>query len=112
MFLEINNTGDSRGYRSAEEQARDLTISLKREVSRVSEQWNSLLQRSDQWQRSLNDSIKVWFILYFNLLIIFLDHKINYFCMCLYHKSLIQFFLNYHSTKSELKFYFYNCSWN
>ncbi|XP_050057098.1 dystrophin, isoforms A/C/F/G/H isoform X3 [Aphis gossypii] len=55
---EINNTGDSRGYRSAEEQARDLTISLKREVSRVSEQWNSLLQRSDQWQRSLNDSIK------------------------------------------------------
>lgn len=59
MFLEINNTGDSRGYRSAEEQARDLTISLKREVSRVSEQWNSLLQRSDQWQRSLNDSIKV-----------------------------------------------------
>lgn len=61
MFLEINNTGDSRGYRSAEEQARDLTISLKREVVRVSEQWNSLLQRSDQWQRSLNDSIKVWF---------------------------------------------------
>ncbi|XP_022178731.1 dystrophin, isoforms A/C/F/G/H-like isoform X1 [Myzus persicae] len=55
---EINNTGDSRGYRSAEEQARDLTISLKREVLRVSEQWNSLLQRSDQWQRSLNDSIK------------------------------------------------------
>ncbi|XP_025206146.1 dystrophin, isoforms A/C/F/G/H-like [Melanaphis sacchari] len=55
---EINNTGDSRGYRSAEEQARDLTISLKREVSRVSEQWNSLLQRSDQWQQSLNDSIK------------------------------------------------------
>lgn len=62
MYLEINNTGDSRGYRSAEEQARDLTISLKREVTRVSEQWNSLLQRSDQWQRSLNDSIKVLFL--------------------------------------------------
>jgi len=75
LFLEINNTGDSRGYRSAEEQARDLTISLKREVLRVSEQWNSLLQRSDQWQRSLNDSIKVWFFfLYFNLTTIFLDH--------------------------------------
>ncbi|VVC26815.1 Hypothetical protein CINCED_3A012694 [Cinara cedri] len=55
---EINNTGDSRGYRSAEEQARDLTISLKREVTRVSEQWNSLLQRSDQWQKNLDDSIK------------------------------------------------------
>lgn len=68
MCLEINNTGDSRGYRSAEEQARDLTISLKREVTRVSEQWNSLLQRSDQWQRSLNDSIKVLFLnSYFSL---------------------------------------------
>lgn len=59
MFLEINSSGDSRGYRSAEEQARDLTISLKREVTRVSEQWNNLLQRSDQWQRSLDDSVKV-----------------------------------------------------
>jgi len=55
----MNNTGDSRGYRSAEEQIRDLTISLKCEVTRVSEQWNALLQRSDQWQRSLDDSIKV-----------------------------------------------------
>lgn len=61
MSLEINNAGDSRGYhRSAEEQVRDLTISLKREVTRVSDQWNALLQRSDQWQRSLDDSIKVW----------------------------------------------------
>lgn len=61
LFIEINNTGDSRGYRTAVEQARDLTISLKREVARVSEQWNALLQRSDQWQRSLDDSIKVLF---------------------------------------------------
>lgn len=64
LFSEINNTGDSRGYRSAEEQARDLTISLKREITRVSEQWNSLLQRSDQWQRSLDDSIKVLHIIF------------------------------------------------
>lgn len=67
MFIEINNTGDSRGYRSVEEQARDLTISLKREVNRVSEQWNALLQRSDQWQRSLDDSIKVLFLFYYNI---------------------------------------------
>ncbi|XP_050442847.1 dystrophin-like isoform X2 [Adelges cooleyi] len=54
---EINNAGDSRGYRSAEEQARDLTISLKREVTRVADQWNSLLHRSDQWQRNLDDTL-------------------------------------------------------
>lgn len=64
MFLEINNTGDSRGYHSVEEQARDLTISLKREVNRVAEQWNGLLQRSDLWQQSLDDSIKVLFLFY------------------------------------------------
>lgn len=68
MFLEVNNTGDSRGYRSTEEQARDLSISLKREVTRVSDQWNALLLRSDQWQRSLDDSIKVLFLLFFGFL--------------------------------------------
>lgn len=70
LFSEINNTGDSRGYRSAEEQARDLTISLKREITRVSEQWNSLLQRSDQWQRSLDDSIKVLLFLLIKLYVV------------------------------------------
>lgn len=71
LFLEIINSGDSRGYRSVEEQARDLTISLKREVTRVSEQWNLLLQRSDQWQRNLDDSIKVFFYDHFNLVLLY-----------------------------------------
>jgi chromosome segregation ATPase len=49
--------GDSRGYRSAEEQARELTRSIRREVNKLSEKWNALIDRSDQWQRKLDDSL-------------------------------------------------------
>ncbi|XP_063241315.1 dystrophin, isoforms A/C/F/G/H-like [Bacillus rossius redtenbacheri] len=49
--------GDCRGYRSAEEQARELTRSIRREVNKLSEKWNSLIDRSDQWQRKLDDSL-------------------------------------------------------
>ncbi|XP_021924412.1 dystrophin-like isoform X3 [Zootermopsis nevadensis] len=48
---------DSRGYRSAEEQARELTRSIRREVNKLSEKWNALIDRSDQWQRKLDDSL-------------------------------------------------------
>lgn len=50
---------DSRGYRSAEEQARELTRSIRREVNKLSEKWNALIDRSDQWQRKLDDSLTV-----------------------------------------------------
>ncbi|XP_054271022.1 dystrophin isoform X1 [Macrosteles quadrilineatus] len=49
--------GDSRGYRTAEEQARELTRCIRREVSKLSEKWNALIERSDQWQRKLDDSL-------------------------------------------------------
>nr|CAD7454666.1 unnamed protein product [Timema tahoe] len=49
--------GDSRGYRSVEEQARELTRSIRREVNKLSEKWNALIDRSDQWQRKLDDSL-------------------------------------------------------
>ncbi|XP_054006711.1 dystrophin-like isoform X9 [Hylaeus anthracinus] len=48
--------GDSRGYRSAEEQARELTRSIRREVNKLSEQWNALIERSDVWKRKLDDT--------------------------------------------------------
>lgn len=51
--------GDSRGYRSAEEQARELTRCIRREVNKLSEKWNALIDRSDQWQRKLDDSHSV-----------------------------------------------------
>lgn len=59
---------DSRGYRTAEEQARELTRCIRREVNKLSEKWNALIERSDQWQRKLDDSIVVSNIklLYFN----------------------------------------------
>lgn len=50
---------DSRGYRTAEEQARELTRCIRREVSKLSEKWNALIERSDQWQRKLDDSLVV-----------------------------------------------------
>ncbi|XP_075226861.1 dystrophin isoform X2 [Lycorma delicatula] len=49
--------GDCRGYRSAEEQARELTRCIRREVNKLSEKWNALIDRSDQWQRKLDDSL-------------------------------------------------------
>lgn len=51
--------GDSRGYRSAEEQARELTRSIRREVNKLSEQWNALIERSDAWMRKLDDTANV-----------------------------------------------------
>jgi hypothetical protein len=57
--------GDCRGYRSAEEQARELTRSIRREVSKLSEQWNALIDRSDLWQRRLADTINVSLTLIF-----------------------------------------------
>lgn len=51
--------GDSRGYRSAEEQAKELTRCIRREVNKLSEKWNALIDRSDQWQRKLDDSHSV-----------------------------------------------------
>lgn len=51
--------GDSRGYRSAEEQARELTRSIRREVNKLSEQWNALIERSDAWKRKLDDTTNV-----------------------------------------------------
>jgi len=51
--------GDIRGYRSAEEQARELTRSIRREVNKLSELWSALLDRSEQWQRRLADGLSV-----------------------------------------------------
>lgn len=56
--------GDSRGYRSAEEQARELTRSIRREVNKLSEQWNALIERSDAWKRKLDDTANVSTIRY------------------------------------------------
>ncbi|KAG7309491.1 hypothetical protein JYU34_005462 [Plutella xylostella] len=51
-----DSEGDSRGYRSAEEQARELARSIRREVAKLAEKWNSLVDRSDAWARCLDDA--------------------------------------------------------
>ncbi|XP_053684970.1 dystrophin, isoforms A/C/F/G/H isoform X6 [Sabethes cyaneus] len=45
---------DSR-YMSSEEQSRDLTRSIRREVNKLSEQWNNLIDRSDNWKHRLDE---------------------------------------------------------
>ncbi|CAB3232994.1 unnamed protein product [Arctia plantaginis] len=52
------NEGDSRGYRSAEEQARELARSIRREVAKLADKWNSLVDRSDAWGRCLDDAVQ------------------------------------------------------
>lgn len=51
--------GDSRGYRSAEEQARELARSIRREVAKLADKWNTLVDRSDAWGRCLDDAVVV-----------------------------------------------------
>lgn len=51
--------GDSRGYRSAEEQARELARSIRREVAKLADKWNALVDRSDAWGRCLDDGVQV-----------------------------------------------------
>jgi len=51
--------GDARGYRSAEVAARELTRSIRREVTKLSETWVALLARSDNRQILLEDTIQV-----------------------------------------------------
>ena len=60
--------GDTRGYRNAEEQARELTRSIRREVNKLSEQWNALIERSDAWKRKLDDTATVSTPFFFFLL--------------------------------------------
>jgi len=48
---------DSRGYRSAEQQARELTRCIRREVNKLSEKWNGLIERSDRWHDTLDDAL-------------------------------------------------------
>ncbi|CAK1546850.1 unnamed protein product [Leptosia nina] len=50
--------GDSRGYRSAEEQARELARSIRREVAKLADKWNTLVDRSDAWGRCLDDAVQ------------------------------------------------------
>lgn len=49
---------DSR-YLSAEEQTRELTRSITREVGKLSEQWNQLIDHSDNWKHSLDEFMTV-----------------------------------------------------
>ncbi|XP_076373889.1 LOW QUALITY PROTEIN: dystrophin-like [Tachypleus tridentatus] len=46
---------DSRGYRSAEEQAREINQSIRREVRKLAEKWSSLVTRSEQRQKRIEE---------------------------------------------------------
>jgi len=46
--------GDSRGYRSAEEAARQLTHSIRREGNKLAERWAALRDRTDRWSLELD----------------------------------------------------------
>lgn len=57
----LSDTSDSEAidsesrYMSAEEQSRELTRSIRREVNKLSEQWNHLIDRSDNWKHRLEE---------------------------------------------------------
>lgn len=55
--------GDSRGYRSAEEAARELTNGIRREVSKLAERWAALRDRTERWSVDLDTTSSVSFCL-------------------------------------------------
>lgn len=44
---------------TTEEQSRELTRSIRREVAKLSEQWNNLIDKSDNWKQRLDDFMTV-----------------------------------------------------
>lgn len=50
-----SDMGDS----ATDEQNRELVRSIRREVAKLSEQWNGLIDRSDHWKRRLDDFVTV-----------------------------------------------------
>lgn len=44
---------------SAEEQSRELTRNIRREVGKLSEQWNNLIDKSDNWKHRLDEYMTV-----------------------------------------------------
>ena len=53
--------GDSRGYRSAEEAARELTQGIRREGTKLAERWAALRDRTDRWNMELDGATRVNF---------------------------------------------------
>lgn len=51
---------DSR-YLSSDDQNRELTRSIRREVAKLTEQWNHLINRSDNWKHRLDEYMTVSF---------------------------------------------------
>lgn len=51
--------GDSRGYRSAEEAARELTQGIRREGTKLAERWAALRDRTERWSVDLDTTTNV-----------------------------------------------------
>lgn len=60
LFVAAAHDSDSR-YLTAEEQSRELTRSIRREVAKLSEQWNNLIDKSDNWKHRLDEYMTVSF---------------------------------------------------
>ncbi|KAG5680613.1 hypothetical protein PVAND_010107 [Polypedilum vanderplanki] len=73
----LSDTSDSEAFDadsrflSAEDQNRELTRSIRREVAKLTEQWNHLINRSDNWKHRLDEymtvSLKHMLLLYAKL---------------------------------------------
>jgi hypothetical protein len=62
IFIAANRDllpGDSRGYRSAEEAARELTQGIRREVTKLAERWAALRDRTERWNVDLDTTTNV-----------------------------------------------------
>lgn len=54
--------GNESRYLSTDEQSRELTRSISNELAKLSEQWNKLIDHSDNWKHCLDEYMTVRFI--------------------------------------------------
>lgn len=72
--------GNESRYISTDEQSRELTRSISHEVAKLSEQWNKLIDHSDNWKHSLDEYMTVRFIvrnLFLSILKLHFDDTLN-----------------------------------
>lgn len=92
-------------YLSAEEQSRELTRSIRREVGKLSEQWNNLIDRSDNWKHRLDEYMTVS-----QLKLYLLVYACNNNCMKVYKAAKINFLVMLRKTSfkwQKFRFHFF-----
>lgn len=96
--------GDIQGYNRnglfGDEQTREIVKSVRREVKKLTDKWNELLQRSEQRQKQLDDVERVSKVV--------AHYKADFLVLTLIYKLLCSFLMMFLKIVSFSKVYIYS----